>query len=135
MPITANIIKDAINYPTIIFYNKLNKKKIDLLKKLKVKLFRIQLGKDNNMSLFHVLIKAKKLGYYRIFLEAGMQLSLNFLEQNLVDDLKLFISNKNLGKNGMNNIKSKITTLIKNKKKINEKVNLFGENLITFHIT
>ena len=50
---------------------------------------------NNNLNLTDVLIKTKKLGFYRIFLEAGMKLTLNFLHNNLVDDLKLFISNEN----------------------------------------
>ncbi len=133
--ISSNIIKDAIRYPTIIFYNKFNKKKFILLKKFKVRLYKIPVGTDNNLSLYHVLTKAKQLGFYRIFLEAGKELSFSFLQQNLVDDLKIFISNKNLEKNGMHNVKKKIKFFIKNKKCIEEKVNLFGERLLTYYIT
>ena len=57
---------------------------------------------DGHLDLRDSLIKAKKLGFYRIFLESGMKLSMNFLQKNLVDDLNLFISNKKLGKNGRN---------------------------------
>ena len=63
-----------------------------------------------------------------------MRLTINFLRKNLVDDLNLFVSNKNLGKNGKNNIKNQLRLFLKNKKSINEKVNLFGEKLITYKI-
>ena len=63
-----------------------------------------------------------------------MKLATNFLHKNLVDDLKLFISNKNLGINGMYNIKKNLKLFLKNKKSVNEKVNLFGEKLITYKI-
>ena len=86
------------------------------------------------MDLGEALIKAKQLGFYRIFLEAGMKLAINFLHKNLVDDLKLFISNKNLGKNGMCNIKKNLKLILKDKKCIKEKVNLFGDKLITYKI-
>ena len=81
-----------------------------------------------------MLIKAKELGFYRIFLESGMKLVTSFLYKNLVDDLNLFISNKNLGKNGKNNIKKQLELFLKNKKDIIGKVNLFGEKLITYKI-
>ena len=134
IPLKSKIIKEANKYPTIIFYNKFNKKKIKLLKNLNVKTFKLPLGADNNLDLQNVLIVARKLGFYRIFLEAGIQLAFNFLQKDLVDDLKLFISNKNLGINGMCNIKKNLKLFLKNKKSVNEKVNLFGEKLITYQI-
>ena len=63
-----------------------------------------------------------------------MKLTTNFLHKNFVDDLKLFISKKNLGRNGMCNIKKNLKLILKNKKGINEKVNLFGDKLITYKI-
>ena len=63
-----------------------------------------------------------------------MKLATNFLYKNLVDDLKLFISNKNLGRNGISNIKKNLKLILKDKKSINEKVNLFGDKLITYKI-
>jgi len=127
--LNSKIIKEAKNYRTIVFYNKLK-----LLKNLKVEIYKAPLDENNNLDLTHVLIKSKKLGFYRIFLEAGKKLTLNFLHNNLVDDLKLFISNKKLEKNGMYNIKKNFKIFLINKKRINEKVNLFGEKLITYKI-
>ena len=134
IPLNSKIIKEASTYRTIIFYNKSNKKKINQLENLNVKSFKISLDIEKNLDLGEALIKAKQLGFYRIFLEAGMKLAINFLHKNLVDDLKLFISNKNLGRNGMCNIKKNLKLILKDKKSINEKVNLFGDILITYKI-
>ena len=58
----------------------------------------------------------------------------SFLYKNLVDDLSLFISNNNLGKSGKDNIKRKLKLFLKNKASFNEKVNLFGDQLVTYKI-
>ena len=80
------------------------------------------------------LLKARNLGFNRILIESGMTLINNILINNLADDFNLFISNKNLGKNGESNIKKKIKFFLKNKRKINRKVNLFGDKLINYKI-
>ena len=80
------------------------------------------------------MYKLKNLGFSRIFLESGFKLTSNFLKLNLVNDLNLFISSKNLGVNGHGNIKNYFRTFLSNKIKINEKVNLFGDKLITYKL-
>ena len=134
IPVNSNVFKNTRIRHTIIFYNKFNKKKFDKLKKLGVKLFKSPLFKDGNLNLKSILYKVKVLGFSRIFLESGLKLTTNFLANNLVDDFYLFISNKKLGKNGANNIKKYIKSLLKNKKLINEKVNLKGEKLVSYKI-
>ena len=105
-----------------------------MLKKLKIKLCRIPIDNYGGLDLKRSLIKARELGFSRIFLESGKKLTTGFLYKNLVDDLYLFVSNKNLRRNGRNNIKKKLNFFLKNKKGINEKVNLFGDQLITYKI-
>ena len=134
IPIKSDILNEASKYSTIIFYNKFNKKKINLLKKLKVKLFKISTDRNNNLDLYKVLLKAKSLGFNRILIESGKKLMTSFLYKNLVDDLSLFISNNNLGKSGKDNIKKKLKLFLKNKASFNEKVNLFGDKLVTYKI-
>ena len=134
IPLNSKIIKAVNHNHTIIFYNKFNKKKVNQLKKMRIKLLKLPIDIDGNLDLREALIKAKELGFFRIFLESGMRLTINFLRKNLVDDLNLFVSNKNLGKNGKNNIKKQLKLFLKNKKSINEKVNLFDEKLITYKI-
>ena len=134
IPLNSHVIKDADKYKTIIFYNKDNLKKIKMLKKNKVKLFKIPIDKYNQLNLDKALIKAKTLGFNRVLLESGITITNNFFKKNLVDDLYIFVSNKNLGKNGMANIGEKIKLFLKRKKSYKEKVNLFGEKLLKFKI-
>ena len=74
------------------------------------------------------------MGFSRIFLETGIKLSSSFLKNDLVDDLKLFVSNSNLKKNGDGNAKKYLKSILKNIKFKREKVNLFGEKLISYKI-
>jgi len=128
--INSTVIKDGFKYKTIIFYHSENEKKIRLLKKLGIKIYKIPLNINGDLDLEKVLIKANKLGFFRIFLEAGKTIISNFLRENLVNDLNIFISNNKLGKNGAGNIKKYLLTLFKKKKYIFKKVNFFCEKLI-----
>ncbi len=130
----SNVIKDSFEHKTIIFYNKVNNTKIKLLKNLRVKTYKISVNKNGDLDLKKVLIKARKLGFSRIFLETGPKLTGNFLKENLVNDLKIFISNAKLKKDGDGNIKKYLTTLLKNRKYKVENVNLFNEKLISCRI-
>ena len=132
--IGSKIIKEANKYPTIIFCNKINKKKIKLLRKLRVKTYKIALDNKGNLDLKRSLIKAKKLGFSRILVEAGINLTTSFFKGKLVDDFKLFTSNKTIGRNGSGNIKKYFRTFLKNKKNSVEKVNLSDEKLISYKI-
>ena len=134
IPLNSNIVKEATRHRTIIFYNKVNKNKIKQLKNLKIELLKISLDIDNNLDLHETLIKAKELGFYRIFLESGKKMTTSFLYKNLIDDLNLFVSDRNLVKNGENNIKEQLKFFLSDKKGINEKTNLFGERLIKYKI-
>lgn len=134
VPISSNLIKESHIYKTIIFYNKMNKKKIMLLKKSKVKVFKLPLNKKGELNLRICLIKLKKIGFSRIFLESGLKLTNSFFRENLIDDFKLFISNKNLGSNGVGSIKKYFKLFLKNKKKIDIKVNLVGDRLISYKL-
>ena len=102
--------------------------------KLKIKIYKISTNNDGYLDLNKSLIKAKKLGFYRIFLESGIKLTTNFLRADLIDDLKIFMSNTKLGKNGSGNIKKYFRFFLKNKRKVAEKVNLFCDKLISYKI-
>ena len=132
--VDSKVVNEAKNYNTIIFYNKLNKKKIKLLQKLKIRTFTVPLGNDGHLDLRKSLITAKQLGFSRIFLESGIKLSTSFLNKNLIDDFKLFISNKKLGGNGKANIERYIKNFFKKRKKIVEKINLFGDKLMSYEL-
>ena len=77
-------------------------KDLNYLKNLRIKLIKTRLNKDGNFDLKNILLKIKLLGFSRIFLECGLNLTTNFLSKNLVNDFNLFISNKNIGKRGSN---------------------------------
>jgi diaminohydroxyphosphoribosylaminopyrimidine deaminase / 5-amino-6-(5-phosphoribosylamino)uracil reductase len=134
IPIKSNVVKSAKKNRTIIFYNRENKKKIKKLKDLKIKLYKISLNNSNKLNLVDILTKVKKMGFYRVFLESGAELTTNFLKNNLVDDLFVFTSNKNLGLNGNGSIKKYLKPFLKDKSFINEKVNLFGEKILLYKI-
>tara|TARA_Y100000590_G_scaffold266901_1_gene299722 strand:- start:6589 stop:7692 length:1104 start_codon:yes stop_codon:yes gene_type:complete len=128
------ILKDASKYRTFIFYSNKKYKKIKSLRKLGVKLFRIDCINGNELNLKSVLYVIKKLGYSRVLLEAGYILSTSFLKNYLVDEFKLFISSNKIGKNGRASINKIKNYYIKAKKPFKERVNLFGDKLITYYI-
>jgi len=130
----SKVITQAKKFKTIIFYNKTNYKKIRNLKSLNVDLYQISLDEEGNLDLYQTLLISKELGYQRILLESGTKLINSFFNKNLIDDFKLFISNKNLGRYGKNNIKKNVNFFLKNINFFNEKVNLFGDKLITYKI-
>jgi len=127
-------LKNKSKYKTYIFYNKNNKKKLKLLRNLGIKLCQIPLDSKGDLNLIKALNKVSKLGFSRIFLESGIKLSTSFLKKNLVNDLKIFISNKKINKNGLGNIRKYFKSFLKNKESINDKVNLFGDKLISYEI-
>ena len=133
IPIKSNIVKSASKYRTIIFFSTINQKKIEILKRSGIKLIKTPLNKDKNFDLENILVKVKILGFSRILLESGLNLTTNFFNKGLIDVLQLFISNKNLGKNGNNSFKKYMKLFFKKKKLNNEKVNLFGDKLISYN--
>ncbi len=133
IPINSKIIQTSNKIPTIIFYNKDNVKKIIKLKKLKVKLIKINTEKKNNFDLKKILLLIKKLGYSRIFLESGVDLCSSFLILKLVNELQVFISSKKINKLGAYKITNSIKKIL-NKKPTTNIVNLLGDDLKSYSI-
>ena len=134
VPAKSKIFKDAYKYRTIVFHNKNNKKKVKKLRALGVKIYKIAINKNGDIDLKKALIKAQSLGFSRIFLESGIKLATSFLENKLVNDLKIFIAAKNLNRNGQGCVKKYFRSFLRNKKSIEERVNLFNERLISYKI-
>ena len=134
IPVNSQIITQSKNFKTIIFYNKFNRQKIELLNKLKVRTYKIPLDKNKNLDLRISLKKAKQLGFSRIFVESGIKLAISFLNNNLIDDFKLFVSRQNLGKYGKGKINNNVIHFLKEKKSNIEKVNLLGDKLISYKL-
>ena len=133
IPIKSNIIKTSKKIKTLIIYNNGNKKKILMLKKLRIKLIKMKLTINKDFNLKEVLLKLRILGFSRIFLESGIKLMTNFFKEKLINDFQLFISNKNLKKQGKNNFKQNMKYFV-NKKNTITKVNLFGDKLISYKL-
>ena len=129
-----SIKSKVIKNNTIIFYNKFNKRKIKLLKKAGVKTYKTKLNQKGDLNLENVLMKIKSLGFNRIFLESGITLASSFLKENLVNDLKIYISDNKLNNNGFGNLNKIVKVFLKKKKYNVEKVNLFGDKLISYKI-
>tara|TARA_B110000196_G_scaffold249400_1_gene218578 strand:+ start:158 stop:1258 length:1101 start_codon:yes stop_codon:yes gene_type:complete len=128
-----NIIKTAKKYKTIIFFNNAKLKKINILKNYGVKLYKIPVDRFNKLILLDVLKKIHFLGYSRVFLESGLRLTEIFLKNSLIDDFYLFISNEKIGINGENNFRKNMK-FFTNKKKINDKVNLLGDTMLSYRL-
>ncbi len=128
------IIKDAKKNKTIIFFNKIKNKKITILKKNKVQLIRTEINQFEKFNLVDILRKIKNMGYSRIMVEAGVELTNNFMRENLINELYLFVSKNKIYKDGVNSFKKNITKFLRNKKCINEKVYLMGDKFFTYYI-
>tara|TARA_Y100000590_G_scaffold394273_1_gene473311 strand:- start:23282 stop:24385 length:1104 start_codon:yes stop_codon:yes gene_type:complete len=133
-PINSKIITNNVNRNTYIFYNKENKKKLNLFRNLGIKTFKVSLNKKGKMDLKQALIKINSLGFSRVFVESGLTLSSEFLKEKLVDDFKLCISNKKLKNKGKSNMKKYYNIFLKNKYKYTENINLYGDKILSFKI-
>jgi len=132
IPMSSNILKTSKFYKTIIFYNINNEKKIKLLRKHNVQLIKSSILDNGHFDLKKILIKVKLLGYSRIFLESGLDLVYSFLQNRLISDFHFFISSKKLKTNGEGKIKKNYRLFFSKNKNIKvEKINLFGDKLIT----
>ena len=118
----------------IIFYNRKDLKKIKFLKKQKIQTIWAPLDNTNNLDLNFIMLKVKKLGFSRVFLESGITLVKAFLKKNLINNLIIFKSNQKLTKYGKKNFKSIFNSYIKQKKRHIEKINLFGDSLTSYYI-
>jgi len=133
-PINSKIIKLAKKKKIIIFFNKINKNKIKILRKFNIKLIHVSLDESGDFNLRNILAKIKKIGFNRIFIEAGVNLNTKFFMKNLIDDLYLFISKSSIGRNGSLSFKKISDTYLKNKSFVDQKINLYGDKLLLYKI-
>ncbi len=131
---SSNIVKSSYKYKTIIFFINSNKKKINILKKHKIKLIKAKTNVDGNFDLENVLIKIKSLGFARVLVESGVNLITGFLKRNLFDIFHIFISSNKIGKNGSLSFKKNMQLFFKNKKSTYSKVNLLGDKLHSYEL-
>ena len=131
--INSKIVKTSYDFKTIIFYNKINTSKINILKKRKINLYKIKLNNQNNLDLKEILKKIYKLNVSRLLIEGGKELTNSFMKESLIDELLLFKSNENLGSKGRLNINN-IIKMSNKKSKLKKKVivNLEDDNLYKY---
>ena len=134
IPLKSKIFNGSLRNKTIIFYNKIKHNKLKSLRRLKIKSYKISLDEYSQIHLKKALIKIKQLGYTRVFTESGLKLTNSLLEQKLVDDFKLFISNRKLKKRGLANFAKYFNLFLRRRKNYSEKVNLFGDKFLTYII-
>ena len=111
---------------TYIFTSSKNTKKISFFKSKKCKIIHINelKSKKDFLNLFKIIFK---LGKRRILVESGLIFLNELFKLKLVNELYLFMSNKKLKKNGLNNIYSNYLKKFKLNNKI--RVNLNDDKL------
>ncbi len=114
-----------------IVTSNLKSDKIIFLKKKGVKF--IQCTSLDKRSDFEILLKRiKKMGYNRILVESGLIFLKSMINNKIISNLYMFISNNKLNKNGINNCENKFLKKLKLSRRI--PVNLDGENLYKIKI-
>ena len=116
------IFQTSTKKNTLIFYNKGALKKINLLKKKGVKLFKLKTDNNNFFNLKLVLNKIYSLGCRNLLVEGGKTLTNSFLKHNIFNQFYLFQSSNKFGKTAKLNVYSELNYLsykYKNKSKLN----------------
>ena len=112
---------------TYVIIGKNNKKKEKFLKSKKVKIIKI-FERKKSFSYQDILHRLKKMGFSRILCESGFYTTNYLLRNNLIHNLYVFTSQKQLGKNGKNSYRNLLNKLkFKKKEKVN--INLSGDQL------
>ena len=97
---------------TYIITKKSNLKRVSVFKKKGYKFVFINALKDKE-DFIMLYKKIYKLGYSRVLLETGLIFLNTVIKKKLINNLYLFKSNRNLKKNGKNNISSNFLKKIK----------------------
>tara|TARA_B100000941_G_scaffold103241_1_gene72266 strand:+ start:140 stop:1207 length:1068 start_codon:yes stop_codon:yes gene_type:complete len=116
---------------TYLFTTSNNKKKISLLKKRNIKIFKLNslLTKNDFLGLFRKLFQ---IGKRRILVESGLIFLNQLLKIDLINNVYIFKSNIRLKLNGYNNSKKNLIKNLKILKQVN--VNLNNDKLFKARI-
>ena len=116
------MIKNSTKSKLIIFHCSKNISKIRLLKNRGAKLIYQNVNNNQNFNLRKISQKLYTLGLHRLLVETGKDLTINFLNENLLNEFYLFRSDKiiyNRDKINISSLVKMINKNYKNKKKIN----------------
>ena len=100
IPLNSNVLKNISKKRIIIFTSSLSKKN-QYLKKRGCEIIMVKKQKNNQLNLKLIFNKIYELKIYDILVEAGGIFFTNILKNNLVDELHLFSTNKEIGENGI----------------------------------
>jgi diaminohydroxyphosphoribosylaminopyrimidine deaminase / 5-amino-6-(5-phosphoribosylamino)uracil reductase len=106
-----------------------NHSKENFLKKKGVKIIKYSEKNHKDLNFKSFFLNIKKLGISRIFVESGSTYISQLLKYNLVQNLYLFKSSKNLDLNGKNNSSVFFIKKVKISKRNKVNVNLNGDSL------
>ena len=127
-----NIFKKDTN-KCIFFYNSYNKKKLFVLKKKKIKYYKVNLDNYNKLDFTEIKKKLFKLNINYLLIEGGKELTKSLIKNKHINQFFLFKSSKDLNTNGQLQIKEIVSQLnkkFKNKKNLN--VHLNEDKVINF---
>ena len=116
------IVKNSRNLNTFIFHNSKNIKKINNLKKMRLKLIYQDVEINGYFNLKKIFKQIYKLGIHTVLVELGNKFTHNILSEKLFNEFYLFKSNKlinNKDKINVLNISKKLNKDFKNKKYVN----------------
>ena len=101
--------------------DKINKQKLEILKKNRISSIRLKLNSKNQFNLIELLNTIYQFGISSLLVEGGKILTENFLKKKLFNEFYLFQTSENLNKKGkikISNIIKKLLITFKNKKYI-----------------
>jgi len=93
IPLTSKIITTANKIKTYIFHNSNNNFRLKKLNQLQVKTIKIDF-KNNHLDFDKIIFFLRKKGFYRVFVEAGIEFNNFLLENNYINDFYHFYSDK-----------------------------------------
>ncbi len=120
--VNSFIVSSSSKYNTVIFHSTNNKKKINYLRRKKIKLVFVALNKYGSMDLKFIFKKIYENGIHNMLVECGSKLTNNILKEKLFNEFYLFKSNnKIINKDRINvkNINKNLKIIFKNKENIN----------------
>ena len=132
IPKNSNILKD-ISYKRIIIFTSKKNKKSEFLAKLGCEIIQCRLNRLNKFNLKKIFYIIYSLKISDILVEAGGIFFTELIKNNLVDELHLFKSKKNIGENGKPaiwNKKLKDLKTILNEKKIFKNDTYFNYDIV-----
>ena len=100
IPLNSNVLKNISKKRVIIFTSSVNKKN-QYLKKRGCEIIMVKKQRNNQLNLKLIFNKIYELKIYDILVEAGGIFFTNILKNNLIDELHLFSTNKEIGENGI----------------------------------